>query len=80
MKKILWVVGITYAALTAHFAIAELTKLTDNRWATWILVFCVLDSVSIGWAVWKAMKKAEAARSVAARPGAEPSTRSSDTS
>ena len=69
MKKMLWVVGITYAVLIAHFAIAEFTKLTDNRWAPWILLFCVLDSVSIGWTVWKAMKKAEAARAAGSTSG-----------
>ena len=62
MKKILWVAGITYVVLILHFGIAEVMKLTDNRWAPWILAFCVLDSVSIGWTVWKAMKKAEAKR------------------
>ncbi len=33
----------------------------------------LVDSVSIGWTVWKAMKKAEAARADAVRPGAEQS-------
>jgi hypothetical protein len=62
VKKFLWVIGITYAVFVIHLAIVEFTKLTGSRWGMWLLLFSVLDSASIGFTVWKAMKKAEVER------------------